>query len=102
MVLSAFDLEAFLETSGIGRKTVELKAKQAFFSQGDAADSVYYLRKGRAKITIVSKEGKEATITTKAIRTKSTCSESDPARATKVRNDVVATAGAAQMNLYLC
>ncbi len=63
MVLSAFDLEAFLETSGIGRKTVELKAKQAFFSQGDAADSVYYLRKGRAKITIVSKEGKEATIT---------------------------------------
>ena len=63
IVLSAFDLEAFLETSGIGRKTIELKANQAFFSQGDAADSVYYLRKGRAKVTIVSNEGKEATIT---------------------------------------
>jgi CRP/FNR family cyclic AMP-dependent transcriptional regulator len=63
IVLPTFDLEAFLENSGIGRRTVELKAKQTFFSQGDVADCVYYLRKGRAKITIVSNEGKEATIT---------------------------------------
>jgi len=60
---TAFDLEAFLENPGIGRTTVELKAKQSFFSQGDDADCVYYLQKGRAKVTIVSKEGKEATIT---------------------------------------
>ena len=59
----AFDLESFLEGSGIGRRAVELKAKQAFFSQGDVADCVYYLRKGRAKVTVVSKAGKEATIT---------------------------------------
>ena len=63
IALPSFDLEAFLETSGIGRKIVELKAKQSFFSQGDAADSVFYLQKGRAKVTIVSTEGKEATIT---------------------------------------
>ena len=59
----AFDLKSFLETSGIGRKTVELRAKQSFFSQGDVADCIYYLRTGRAKVTIVSNEGKEATIT---------------------------------------
>jgi CRP-like cAMP-binding protein len=63
MALPAFDLAAFLENSGIGRKTIELKAKQTFFSQGDIADCVYYLRTGRAKVTIVSNEGKEATIT---------------------------------------
>jgi CRP-like cAMP-binding protein len=59
----AFDPESFLESSGIGRRIVELKAKQSFFMQGDVADCVYYLRKGRAKVTIVSNEGKEATIT---------------------------------------
>ncbi len=64
----AFDPESFLESSGIGRRTVELKAKQSFFSQGDVADCVYYLRKGRAKVTIVSNEGKEATITLLAPR----------------------------------
>ena len=40
-----------------------MKAKEAFFSQGELADSVFYLQKGRAKITVVSKAGKEATIT---------------------------------------
>ena len=64
----AFDPESFLESSGISRKTIELKAKQSFFSQGDIADCVYYLRKGRAKVTIVSTEGKEATITLLAPR----------------------------------
>ena len=59
----AFDPESFLESSGIGRRIVELKAKQSFFMQGDVADCVYYLRKGRAKVTILSNEGKEATIT---------------------------------------
>src|ERR1700687_5605110 len=59
----AFDPESFLESSGIHRRTIELNARQAFFSQGDVADCVYYLQKGRAKVTIVSHEGKEATIT---------------------------------------
>jgi CRP-like cAMP-binding protein len=64
----AFDPESFLESSGIGRRIVELKAKQSFFMQGDVADCVYYLRKGRAKVTILSNEGKEATITLLAPR----------------------------------
>jgi CRP/FNR family cyclic AMP-dependent transcriptional regulator len=63
MAIPAFDLAAFLETSGIARKPVELRPKQSFFSQGDVADCVYFLQKGRAKVTIVSNEGKEATIT---------------------------------------
>jgi len=58
-----FDLAAFLASAGLGRRIVELKPKQAFFSQGDHADSVFYLQKGRAKITVVSTSGKEATVT---------------------------------------
>jgi CRP/FNR family cyclic AMP-dependent transcriptional regulator len=59
----AFDLEAFLGQASFGRRIVELKPKEAFFSQGDPADCIFYLQKGRAKVTVVSKEGKEATIT---------------------------------------
>jgi CRP-like cAMP-binding protein len=57
-----FDLAAFLATAGIGRRIVQLKPKQAFFAQGAAADSIFYLQTGRAKLTVVSREGKEATI----------------------------------------
>jgi CRP/FNR family cyclic AMP-dependent transcriptional regulator len=59
----AFNPAAFLAHSGLGRKIVQVKAKDAFFSQGGAADSIFYLQKGRAKLTVVSKAGKEATIT---------------------------------------
>jgi CRP/FNR family transcriptional regulator, cyclic AMP receptor protein len=60
---ASFDLAAFLASAGLGRQTVELEPKQAFFSQGDRADSVFYIQKGRAKITVVSTAGKEATVT---------------------------------------
>jgi CRP-like cAMP-binding protein len=58
-----FDPAAFLAKAGLGRRIVEIKAKQVFFAQGSPADSVFYLQKGRAKITVVSEKGKEATIT---------------------------------------
>jgi CRP/FNR family cyclic AMP-dependent transcriptional regulator len=58
-----FDAEAFLAHAGLGRRIVLLKAHETFFIQGSAADSVYYLQKGRAKLTVVSATGKEATIT---------------------------------------
>ena len=58
-----FDPADFLAKAGLGRRIVELGPKEAFFSQGDPADSVFYLQIGRAKITVVSKVGKEATIT---------------------------------------
>jgi CRP-like cAMP-binding protein len=57
-----FSLAAFLEEAGVGRRVVHLQPKQVFFSQGDAADSVFYLRTGRAKLTVFSPEGKEATV----------------------------------------
>jgi CRP/FNR family cyclic AMP-dependent transcriptional regulator len=57
-----FDVAIFLEKAGLGRRVVQLRPKQAFFSQGNAADSIFYLQKGRAKLTVVSKHGKEATI----------------------------------------
>jgi CRP/FNR family cyclic AMP-dependent transcriptional regulator len=58
-----FDAAAFLANAGLGRRIVQLKPKQVFFSQGNPADSVFYLQKGRAKLTVVSSAGKEATIT---------------------------------------
>ena len=57
-----FDTAAYLAHAGLGRKIVRLEPKQAFFSQGDPADSTFYLHNGRAKITVVSQTGKEATI----------------------------------------
>ena len=57
-----FNLAVFLEEAGVGRKVIHLQPKQVFFSQGDAADSIFYLRTGRAKLTVVSPEGKEATV----------------------------------------
>jgi CRP/FNR family transcriptional regulator, cyclic AMP receptor protein len=58
-----FDAATFLANAGLGRKIVQLLPKQPFFSQGDPADSIFYLREGRAKVIVVSPTGKEATIT---------------------------------------
>ncbi len=57
-----FDTAAFLANAGLGRRIVQLVPKEAFFSQGDPADSIFYLQRGRAKVTVVSPAGKEATI----------------------------------------
>jgi CRP/FNR family cyclic AMP-dependent transcriptional regulator len=59
----AFDAAAFLLEAGLGRRIVKFKPKADFFSQGNPADSVFYVQKGRAKLTVVSQRGKEATIT---------------------------------------
>lgn len=58
-----FDVAAFLASTGLGRRIVRLAPKETFFTQGDAADAVFYLQKGRARVTVVSTAGKEATIT---------------------------------------
>ncbi|MFY9744869.1 MAG: Crp/Fnr family transcriptional regulator [Acidobacteriaceae bacterium] len=58
----AFDTVDFLAKAGLGRRVVELNPGQSFFSQGHPADSIFYLNKGRAKLTVVSTNGKEATI----------------------------------------
>jgi CRP/FNR family cyclic AMP-dependent transcriptional regulator len=59
----AFDPATFLASAGLGRKIIELKSGQTFFAQGDPTDFIFYLQKGRARLTVVSKSGKEATIT---------------------------------------
>jgi CRP-like cAMP-binding protein len=59
----SFDCAAFLAKAGLGRKIVKLEPKDTFFSQGDPADTVFYLQRGRARLTVVSQNGKEATIT---------------------------------------
>ena len=58
-----FDVAAFLMSAGLGRRIVQFAPDESFFSQGSRADSVFYLQKGRAKVTVVSHAGKEATIT---------------------------------------
>jgi len=59
----AFNPAEYLSHAGLGRRIVHFKPKHAFFSQGSVADSVFYLQTGRAKLTVVSKRGKEATVT---------------------------------------
>jgi CRP-like cAMP-binding protein len=60
---TTFDPATFLANAGLGRRIVQYKPKDTFFSQGHPADCIFYLQKGRAKLTVVSKSGKEATIT---------------------------------------
>jgi CRP/FNR family cyclic AMP-dependent transcriptional regulator len=57
-----FDPNAFLATIGAGRKLALLSKKHTIFTQGDPADSVFYIQTGKVKLTVVSKTGKEATI----------------------------------------
>ncbi len=60
--MTGFDVDAFLANSGTGRRIIQLKRSEVFFSQGDPANCVFYLQKGRAKISVLSASGKEATI----------------------------------------
>lgn len=57
-----FDPVTFLATVGEGRKSLTLSKKQGIFTQGDPADSIFYIQKGRVRLTVVSKVGKEAII----------------------------------------
>ena len=57
-----FHPKTFLATLGDGRKLLLVPGKQTIFSQGEAADSLFYVQKGKVRLTVVSKVGKEATI----------------------------------------
>jgi CRP/FNR family cyclic AMP-dependent transcriptional regulator len=57
-----FDPQAFLATIGEGGKILSFLKKQTVYAQGDTADSVFYIQKGKVRLTVVSKTGKEATI----------------------------------------
>jgi CRP/FNR family transcriptional regulator, cyclic AMP receptor protein len=58
----AFDPARFLATIGSGRTIESFGKKQTIFAQGDLIDDVFYVQKGKVKLTVVSQKGKEATL----------------------------------------
>ena len=52
----------FLAEAGLGKTIVEIRTGSTVFSQGDPADAVFYIQKGKVKVAVVSKQGKEATV----------------------------------------
>jgi CRP/FNR family transcriptional regulator, cyclic AMP receptor protein len=57
-----FDPDTFLSSIGEGRRSLHFSKKQTVFAQGDATDGVFYIQKGKIKLTVLSSSGKEATI----------------------------------------
>jgi CRP/FNR family cyclic AMP-dependent transcriptional regulator len=60
--LSKFDPKTFLSTIDRGRKIAAFAKKQAIFVQGDPSDAVFYIQKGKVRLTVLSNSGKEAII----------------------------------------
>jgi CRP/FNR family cyclic AMP-dependent transcriptional regulator len=60
--LIKFDTKTFLSTINGGRKILAFPKKRTIFAQGDPSDAVFYVQKGKVRLTVVSKTGKEATI----------------------------------------
>lgn len=58
----AFDPLTFLTEAGVGRAMLNFRKHEILFSQGDGADSVFYIRQGKVKIAVVSPQGKEAVV----------------------------------------
>jgi CRP-like cAMP-binding protein len=58
----SFNPKAFLAQVGEGRSIAKYGKDQIVFSQGDSADAVFYIQKGKAKLTVVSEQGKEAIV----------------------------------------
>jgi CRP/FNR family transcriptional regulator, cyclic AMP receptor protein len=59
---SPFDPQAFLANANGGRKICTYKQNQIVFSQGEPADSVFYVQQGKVKLTVISEQGKEAVV----------------------------------------
>jgi CRP/FNR family cyclic AMP-dependent transcriptional regulator len=57
-----FDPDKFLSSIGEGRRSLHFSKKQTVFAQGDATDGVFYIQRGKIKLTVLSSSGKEATI----------------------------------------
>ena len=57
-----FDSKTFLAKANVGRSISKYRKNQIVFSQGDPADSVFYIRDGKVKVTVVSEQGKEAVV----------------------------------------
>ena len=58
----AYDAQKFLENLGAGKAILELEKNSNLFRQGEVADSVFYIQKGKVKLTVLSKHDKEAVV----------------------------------------
>jgi CRP/FNR family transcriptional regulator, cyclic AMP receptor protein len=61
-VTPLFDPAVFLATAAVGRDISKHSKKAVIFAQGDDADAVFYIKKGKVKVAVLSKQGKEAVI----------------------------------------
>ncbi len=59
---ASFDAQVFLAKMGAGKTILELNKDQNVFEQGDVADTIYYIQRGRIKLTVLSDQGKEAVV----------------------------------------
>ena len=57
-----FDPAAFLATAAVGREIFKHSKKDVIFAQGDDADAVFYIKKGKVKVAVISEQGKEAVV----------------------------------------
>src|ERR1022692_1049186 len=57
-----FDPKDFLAKVGVGKTVIEFHKNQTVFSQGDVADTVFYIQQGKIKLTVMSEQGKEAVV----------------------------------------
>ncbi len=58
----AFDPKVFLAVVGVGKTISNYRKGETVFAQGDPGDAVFFIEKGRVKVTVLSKQGKEAII----------------------------------------
>src|SRR6202040_663050 len=57
-----FNPQVFFTQAGVGKAIQEYRKNQVIFAQGEVADSVFYIQKGRVKLTVISEQGKEAVV----------------------------------------
>ena len=59
---ATFNVQAFLDSTGIARKLVEYRRGEVIFTQGDPCEHVLYIQKGGVKLSVLSKSGREAVV----------------------------------------
>lgn len=59
---ASFDPQTFLATVGSGKSSLQCRKNQILFSQGDAAEAIFYIQEGKVKLTVLSPQGKEAVV----------------------------------------
>src|SRR6185295_20218879 len=60
--LPPFDLQMFLNATGVGKQAADYVRDATIFTQGDAANEVFYIQTGGVKLTVLSKAGREAVV----------------------------------------